>query len=365
MKAQQVTRDSLPGAVPTADAVPVRAGRPERVLSRPFLIGVGLLLLGALYFTTLQSQFNMYTYNLCLLAALGSLALNLLMGTVGQASIGNAAFLAVGAYATVFLDRAGVPMPLDIVFASLVAGVVGILVGFPALRIRGLYLVLATLAVYFIVVYVATEYQSNTVGGGGFQVNVIFGSQGLDQLQRSWVWLMTAILVVLLVGLRCLDRGRLGRAWRYVRDREIAASAVGINVARYKLSAFALSSVILGAEGSLLAHFTGSVTIDAFPLSLSISYVAMVLIGGLDSMLGALIGAGLVTALPVVVPQVVSGTIGGTTSSDLGANLATVIYGLLIIFFMTRSPRGLAGWLHTLWRKVLSLRSRGVAAVNT
>ena len=364
MNAQQVTRDAVQGAVPTADAVRVRAGRPARLLSRPFLIGIGLLVLCALYFTTFQSQINMYTYNLCLLAALGSLALNLLMGTVGQASIGNAAFLAVGAYATALFDRAGVPMPLDIVFASLAAGVVGILVGFPALRIRGIYLVLATLAAYFIVVYVATVYESDAVGAAGFQINVIFGTQSLTQLQRSWIWLMTAILVALLVGLRCLDRGRLGRAWRYVRDHEIAASAVGINVARYKLGAFALSSVILGAEGSLLVHFTGALTIDAFPLSLSISYVAMVLIGGLDSMLGALIGAGLVTALPVLVPQIVSSWSGSTTSSDFGANLATVIYGLLIIFFMTRSPRGLAGWLHTLWRKVLSLRSRGVA-VNT
>jgi branched-chain amino acid transport system permease protein len=321
------------------------------VISRPFVIGIALLALVSLYFTFFQSQYNDYTYNLCLLAAMGALSLNLLMGTVGQASIGNAAFLAIGAFVTAFLQGTGIPMPLDIVISALAAGIIGLIVGFPALRIRGLYLVLGTLATYFIVIYVATLYQSTSLGGTGFQVPVIFQSQGLDQLQRSWIWLLTALVVLVLLGLRCIDRGRVGRAWRFIRDHEVAALAVGISVARYKLAAFALSSAILGLEGSLLAYFTGSVTVDAFPLSLSISYVAMVLIGGLDSMLGAVIGAGLVTALPIVIPQIVSSTAGGTGSSDLGGNIATVIYGVLIVFFITRSPRGLAGWLETLARK--------------
>jgi branched-chain amino acid transport system permease protein len=344
-----------PGAARVSEPVaePVAAARKRaRILSVPFLAGAGLLALISLYFTLLQSEYNMYTYNLCLLAVLGALSLNLLMGTVGQASIGNAAFLAVGAFGTAFLDRAGVPMPADILIASLATGFVGLIVGIPALRIRGLYLVLGTLATYFIVIYVTTVYQSDTVGGSGFEVTVLFQSRGLLNGQRLWVWLLTVIVGVVLIGMRCIDHGRLGRAWRFIRDHEVAAPAVGISVYKYKLGAFWLSSVLLGFEGSLLAHFNGSVTTDAFPLALSISYVAMVLIGGLDSMLGAVIGAGLVTALPIVVPQLVTSLSTGDGSSSNGADLATIIYGLLIIFFMTRSPRGLAGWLETLARKV-------------
>jgi branched-chain amino acid transport system permease protein len=343
---------------------PAHVRKHARALSAPFMVGVGVLALISIYFTFLQSQYNMYTYNLCLLAVLGALSLNLLMGTVGQASIGNAAFIAVGAFATAFLDRAGVPMPLDILIAALITGVIGLIVGFPALRIRGLYLVLATLAAYFIVIYVATVYQTDTVGGAGFQVTVLFQSRGLVNGQRLWIWLLTAIVGLVLLGLRCIDRGRVGRAWRFIRDHEVAAPAVGINVPKYKLGAFWLSSVLLGFEGSLLAHFNGSVTVDAFPLSLSIAYVAMVLIGGLDSMLGAVIGAGLVTALPIVVPQIFSSLANGTGSSNTGADLATVVYGLLIIFFMTRSPRGVAGWLETLAQKGIRLRRRRVTATD-
>jgi len=334
------------------DTEPASVRNPARALSVPFLAGAGLLALISIYFTVFQTEYNMYTYNLCLLAVLGALSLNLLMGTVGQASIGNAAFIALGAFGTAFLDRAGVPMPADILIASLATGFIGLIVGFPALRIRGLYLVLGTLATYFIVIYVTTVYESDTVGGAGFQVTVLFQSSGLLNGQRLWIWLLTVIVGLVLTGMRCIDRGRLGRAWRFIRDHEVAAPAVGISVYKYKLGAFWLSSLLLGFEGSLLAHFNGSVTTDAFPLALSISYVAMVLVGGLDSMLGAVIGAGLVTALPIVVPQLVTSLSTGDGSSSTGADLATVVYGLLIIFFMTRSPRGVAGWLETIAQKL-------------
>lgn len=330
------------------DAVPTPVSRTVRrrgVISPMFLAGVVVLALVSLYFTFAQSQLNMYTYNLCLLAVLGSLALNLLMGTVGQASLGNAAFIAVGGFATAYLSRHGVGAPLDLILSAAVAAALGVLVGFPALRIRGLYLVLATLAAYYIFIYFATKYTSDTVGGSGFELSIFFQSSGLVEIQRQWIWLLTAVVVAVLVILRCIDRNRVGRAWRLIRDHEVAAPAVGIHVARYKLGAFALSSALLGFEGSLMAHFTGSVTVEAYPLALSISYVAMVLLGGMDSMLGAVIGAGLVTAIPIVIPQWVSHFQSDGSSTELGANLATVIYGLLIIFFITRSQRGIGDWL--------------------
>jgi branched-chain amino acid transport system permease protein len=325
-------------------AVPQRA----RVFSLAFFAGIAGLAIVSAYFSFAQSQLNMYTYNLCLLAVVGSLALNLLMGAAGQASLGNAAFIAVGGFATAFLDRSGVGAPLDLLLSAAIEAILGVIVGFPALRIRGLYLVLATLAAYYIVIYFATDYSSHTVGGSGFQIAIFFQNFSLVEIQQLWIWLLTAVVIVVLVILRCIDRNRVGRAWRLIRDHEVAAPALGIKVSRYKLGAFALSSALLGFEGSLMAHYTGSVTVDAYPLSLSIAYVAMVLLGGLDSMLGAVIGAGLVTAIPIVVPEWVSGFQANGSSTELGANLATVIYGLLIIFFITRSQHGIGEWLQTL-----------------
>jgi branched-chain amino acid transport system permease protein len=344
---QEVADATFPG-------VPKRTG----VFSRTFFAGIVVLALVSVYFSFAQSQLNMNTYNLCLLAVLGSLALNLLMGTVGQASLGNAAFIAVGAFMTAFLSRHGIGAPEDLLISAVIAGILGILVGFPALRIRGLYLVLATLAAYYIVIYFATEYTSHTVGGSGFQIPIFFQNAGLVQIQRLWIWLLTAIVIVVLIILRSIDRNRVGRAWRLIRDHEVAAPAVGIRASRYKLGAFALSSAILGLEGSLLAHFTGSVTTDAFPLSLSIAYVAMVLIGGLDNMLGAVIGAGLITAIPIVVPQWISQFQADDSSSALGANIATIIYGLLIIFFITRSQSGIGDWLEALGHRIWGWRRR-------
>jgi branched-chain amino acid transport system permease protein len=346
---------------PSTQRIPVQEvedsphpGVPRRpgVFSRAFFAGIAVLALVSAYFTFSPSQLNMYTYNLCLLAVLGALALNLLMGTVGQASLGNAAFIAVGGFSTAFLDQHGVGAPADVLLSAAAAAVLGIVVGFPALRIRGLYLVLATLAAYYIVIYFANAYTSDTVGGSGFQIAIFFQNASLIDIQRLWIWLLTAVVVAVLVILRSIDRNRVGRAWRLIRDHEVAAPAVGITVARYKLGAFALSSALLGLEGSLLAHFTGSVTVDAYPLALSIAYVAMVLLGGLDSMLGAVIGAGLVTAIPIVVPEWISHFQANGSSTELGANIATVIYGLLIIFFITRSQRGIGDWLNALGRRV-------------
>jgi branched-chain amino acid transport system permease protein len=129
-----------------------------------------------------------------------------------------------------------------------------------------------------------------------------------------------------------------------IRDHEAAAPALGIAVTRSKMTVFALSSVVIGIEGGLTAYLTGSVIADNFTLILAVSYIAMVVIGGLDSIAGAVIGAAIITALPTVVPKIVSHVIGVQSAAQKGASISQIIYGLLLVVFVTSSPRGIVGW---------------------
>jgi branched-chain amino acid transport system permease protein len=313
--------------------------------------------------TMTLSSADMYIFNTCLLAAVGAIALNLVMGTAGQVSIGNAAFLGVGSFSTVWFLSQGVPFPLDIALAAVTAGVVGLLVGLPALRLEGLYLALATLAAHFIVYFVCDRYQTSQLGhGSGFLVDPLFQSYGLDGQQRAWAWLLFGILAaVILVACRLLV-GKSGRAWRLIRDHEVVAPAMGINVTRYKLTAFVISSMLIGFEGGLLAHLSGVVAVDNITLAVAIAYLAMVLIGGLDSVTGAVIGAFLITALPTFVNRVLPSIVGDGAAAVHVPQISQVVYGLLIILFVTRSPQGLVGWAKQLRVRLSGARRRRRAA---
>src|SRR5579859_580993 len=251
----------------------------RKVRLSPVWFGIAGLVALTAYYVAEGSSFHLYILNTCLLAVFGAVALNLLMGTAGQVSIGNSAFLAVGAFATVFAVKSGIPFPGDMIFAALAAAAVGAVIGLPALRLRGLHLALATLAGFFIVTYFASQYQSNAKGGGsgGFFIPVLFQAQGLTGGQQYWAWTLVALVAVLIVGAMRLDKFRSGRAWRMIRDHEIAAHTLGIPVTRYKMSAFAISSAVIGFQGALGAHLSGSVSVDQFTLGVAIAYIAMVL----------------------------------------------------------------------------------------
>lgn len=351
--------ESAPMAGPSAPGRPTVWWRRWRI--RPVWLGIGLLALLTWAFTsggTLQS-YN-FTFNTCLLAVLGAVALNLLMGTAGLVSIGNSAFLAVGGFGALIVMRWQIAFPADVIAAGLIAGAVGIIVGLPALRLRGLYLALATLSAFFIVDYFANQYQRKAKGGGdgGFILSPVYNSRGLEGAQRYWAWTLFGVVAVLLLIMVRVSGERAGRAWRMIRDHETAAAALGIRVVRYKMMAFALSSAIIGAEGALSMHLTGSLSSDQYTLDLAIAYIAMVLIGGLDSIAGAVIGAGIVTALPVVTPKVLSGIIGSAEATQHGSAIAEAIYGLLVIILISSSPRGLVGAYHN------ALRSKVAASVG-
>jgi branched-chain amino acid transport system permease protein len=338
-------------------------GRVRRVPIRPAWYGVAALAVITAYYVAEGSAFHLFLLNTCLLAAIGAIALNLLMGTAGLVSIGNSAFLAVGAFSAVFAVKSGVPFPGDLVLGAVVAAAAGVVIGLPALRLRGLHLALATLAGFFIVQYFATLYQSKGKGGGsgGFFVPVLFQGQGFTGGQQYWAWTLLVIVGLLVLVATRLSAERSGRAWRMIRDHEIVAHTLGIPVTRYKMIAFALSSALIGFQGALAAHLNGSVSVDQYTLALAIAYIAMVLIGGLDSVLGAVIGAFLVTALPTVMPILLTSVLGRLPIARQGPAVAEILYGVLVIVFITSSPQGIVGLLRNIGRsRLLSAGQRRI-----
>lgn len=366
MSSHVESEDPTAPAPATTSPSPARSARRRRWVPTWLMAGLAVMAISTFYFATKASSANLFTFNSCLLAAFGAIALNVLMGTAGQVSIGTSAFLAVGGFSTIFFMRLGLPFPADVIAAGLAAGVAGLIVGLPALRLRGLQLALATLAAFYIVYYLGNEYQSKAknAGSGGFSINPLFQSRGLVGGQRYWAWMLFGLTALLVILAGRVTRYRSGREWRLVRDHETAAPALGIAVTRSKMTVFALSSVVIGIQGGLTVYLTGSVAADDFTLLLAVSYVAMVVIGGLDSIAGAVIGAVVVTALPTVVPHVVSSIIGAQQAAQKGASISEIVYGLLVVVFVTSSQRGIVGWFRRFRRvetnRQSSRRSAGI-----
>jgi branched-chain amino acid transport system permease protein len=328
-----------------------RVGRPStgfptrRVAAAPAFgvaaVGVGLLL-------DVQWQASLI---LALLACMGALALNLLLGTAGQVSIGNAGMLAVGAFGAVWFTELGLPFPVDVLCAAGAAGLVGLVVGLPALRLRGLYLAIATLAAHFVILFACLQYQNAAAGPAGFILAPVVPGR-LREAQATWVVVVAVVLVATMLLVGMLQSGATGRTWRMIRDHEEAAPTLGIRVTRWKLAAFVVSSTIVGAQGALLAHFSGVVTVESFTLGVAITYVAMVVVGSLDSVAGAVAGAILVALLPTVVPELVTLVLGASAPPTVGATLSAVVYGALILVFVVLLPQGIVGGLRGLRARV-------------
>ena len=294
--------------------------------------------------------------NLVLVAIVGALGLNILVGYTGQISIGQGAFMSVGAYtAANLIVRLDMPFWVTIPAGGLMAALIGIIVGIPSLRIKGIYLAIATLAAQLII-----EWTINHVEwiSGGVQSSIeihrpsLFGHQ-LTSEASIYLFLMFFV-VLAIVGTLNLVRSRIGRAFIAIRDQDIAAEIIGINIFRYKLYAFAISSFYAGVAGALESYYLGIANYEQFQLDVSIDYLAMVIIGGLGSVLGSIFGAVFVTLLPIVTRWVLDSGGGLFLSqanlANLVPNLRLVIFGGLIIFFLIVEPDGLA----RLWRNIRS-----------
>jgi branched-chain amino acid transport system permease protein len=348
---------------------------------------IGLVVLLALYLLVpyLINDTWASVLSLAGVVAIGAIGLNLLTGYTGQPSLGMAAFIGLGAFVAGYYGGGriadGIGYDLNLFVYMLIAlvagGVVGVLIGLPALRLRGNYLVIVTVGLVFVALYVWKKWTTFTGGNEGSPMPVkadislgfwsidflkptVFGKelgskQGLMYLAWGFVF-VTALLVKNIV------RTRPGRALQAVRDRDVAAEVVGVSLFRYKVSAFAISSAIASLAGVLYGLYLGYLTPDetSLGLVLSIQFLAVIVVGGIGTIYGSILGAVFIGALPTLIREFVPDNwnlpiLGwpivtndpSATGFSKGA-LATVIYALLIIVFLVVEPRGLAG----IWRRI-------------
>src|SRR5437899_5291696 len=301
-------------------------------------------------------EYYLSIINLSLIAIVGALGLNILVGYTGQISVGHAAFMSVGAYTAANLAvKLGLPFWIALPAGGLMAALVGAIVGIPSLRIKGLYLAIATLAGQLIIEWIINHTPAIS-GGAQASIQVprptLWGYELRSQGQLYFFLLFFAALAI--VATLNLIRSRIGRAFVAIRDQDIAAEIIGINIFRYKLLSFAISSFYAGVCGVLYTYYFGIANYEQFQLIVSIDYLAMIIIGGLGSVLGSIFGAIFVTLLPIVL-RILLENIGSLFFSE--AELANVIsgtrlavFGGLIIFFLVVEPEG----LNRLWRNIRS-----------
>jgi len=279
-----------------------------------------------------------------LIFALAALGLNILTGYAGQLSLGTAAFMAVGAFASYnFMLRVpGIPVLLAFVLGGLCAAMVGMAFGLPSLRIRGFYLAASTLATQFFVVWCLTKigWLTNFSSSGVItaQKMEIFG-YAFDTPERKYLLVLGVVVIMALLA-KNMIRSNLGRSWMAVRDMDVAAEVIGIRLMRTKLLAFAVSSFYCGVAGALYAFaYLGTVEPEAYNLDLSFRILFMIIIGGVGSVLGAFLGSAFIVLLPVFLNIVAHGLALPTT---VASNLELMVFGALIIFFLIVEPHGLA-----------------------
>jgi branched-chain amino acid transport system permease protein len=316
----------------------------------------GLAVLFCVVVPLTMSEYHLSVFNLILIAVVGAIGLNILVGYTGQISIGHGALMSVGAYtAANLITRLDAPFWLAVPAGGAMAAAIGAVIGIPSLRIKGLYLAIATLAGQLII-----EWTINHVPwiSGGVQASIevprptFLGTQLKSQTQLYLFLLFFAALAT--VGAINLARSRIGRAFIAIRDQDIAAEIIGIDIFRYKLTAFAISSFYAGVTGVLYTYYLGIANYEQFQINVSIDYLAMIIIGGLGSVLGSILGAIFVTLLPIVTRLTLE-SFGGLffSQADLAniiPNLRLVIFGALIIVFLALEPEG----LNRLWRNILS-----------
>jgi branched-chain amino acid transport system permease protein len=284
-----------------------------------------------------------------LFVTVGALGITVLTGFAGQISLGHVGFLMLGAYAyAIGVDRLGLPPELALVLAAVVPALFGLVVGLPSLRLHGLYLAITTLAFSHIVAVALLAGGSFTGGGRGIVIArpVIFGIDlGSDQAFYGFCLVMCMLAVLLTLNLR---RSYPGRAMVAIRDNDIAARTMGIDLVRYKLMAFLISSALTGVSGALMGLYMGIVSVESFPFLLSIEALAIIIVGGLGSVLGAVLGTVFIVTLPEVFSALMS-FVGGRLADVMTTSaheVKTILYGLAIIAFLRFDPRGLRGIWH-------------------
>ncbi|NUO98650.1 MAG: branched-chain amino acid ABC transporter permease [Nonomuraea sp.] len=285
--------------------------------------------------------FHVFQLTMVMIYAVALLGLNLLVGHAGQISLGHGAFFAVGAYAAaIMLDRWDTPYPLTLPVAAAVTFVLGLALGVPAMRLRGLYLALVTLAIAIFLVPLLKRFEDVTGGSMGLTLPKPQPPAWTGLAEDQWLYFLALAVAAAAFWLaRGLLRSRVGRALHALRDDEGAAEVMGVRLSSYKTLAFAWSAMFAGAAGCLYTWVIGFVSPDSFVVTLSITLLAGLVVGGLGSLYGPLLGALFVMFVPSI-------------SQDVNEAAPGVIFGLLIIAVMYVAPTGLAGLAERLIKKV-------------
>lgn len=316
----------------------------DSALSRWILAAFFIALLA---FPAVATSYWLDVFNRVGIAVIAALGLNLLTGFTGQISLGNAAFLAVGAYTTAWLAGRGVPFIVAMYVSGLVSALVGMVFGIPSLRLKGLYLAIATLAAHFIIEFAVTHWESVTGGVNGIAIAPAqLGPFAFDTDQRLYYVVLAAATFHLWFA-KNLFRTRMGKAFIAVRDHDISAEVMGVSVFKYKLYAFAVSSFFVGVAGSLLAYQAKIISPENFPLGVAIDQLGMIIIGGLGSVLGSIFGAVFITLLPEILrlgTSALSGQLPGLV--QIFSALKLGVFGLTIVLFLIFEPDGMAARWH-------------------
>ena len=329
---------------------------------------ITIIVIALITFIVVPLTFNEYyisILNFIGVAALGAIGLNILLGYTGQISVGHGAFMAVGAYTTAVILREFPDFPwiLALIGGGFGAAVVGMFFGIPSLRIKGLYLAVSTLAAQLIIEWGINHWPwlSGGAQGSVYVAHPTFpwmvdGELVMKPMKKNveYFYLIFATLAVGIVFALNIFRTHLGRAFIAVRDRDMAAEIIGIDVFKTKLAAFGISSFYAGVTGALYAFLYTIANVEAFTLLVSIQFLAMCVIGGLGSVLGSILGATFVVLLPIVNDLVVRGLGGAVlgwddaTASTILPKVNLILFGGLIMFFLIVEPDGLA----KLWRTI-------------
>lgn len=297
----------------------------------------------------LMGSFLLSYMTIILFTLVGVLGLTVLTGFTGLISLGHVGFLMLGAYAyAIGVTRLGLPPELALMLSAVIPAIFGLVVGIPSLRLHGLYLAITTLAFSYIVSAAILAGGKFTGAGRGIMIPRP-KMLGIDlSSDRAFYWFCLVVCILAVLVTLNFRRSYIGRALVAIRDNDIAARTMGINLVRFKLLAFLVSAALTGIAGAMMGLYLSIVSVESFPFLLSIEALAIVIVGGLGSVLGAVMGTIFIVALPEVFSALVS-TLGGRLQDLLTTSaheIKSVLYGLAIIGFLRFDPRGLRGIWH-------------------
>lgn len=324
----------------------------ERVLNNRYkLMFVYGMIIALAIFTMFANDYAILIASQMGILLIAVVGINILTGYTGLVSLGHGAFVAIGAYAVTIFNNlatgtvpAGIMPFLAIPFAVALAAIIGVIVGLPSLRVKGLYLAVATLAANFIVIFLIEEdlFAPWTGGMVGITTNSPNFFGWVLDTKREMFGMIAVVGFIALLAAQNLIRTRIGRAFIAIRDRDYSAEILGISLLRYKLMSFALSAAYCGLAGALFAYFYARILPEQFELALSLNLVAALIIGGMGRTMGPVFGVIIVVLVPEMIKVVFSGVVGDSASAaQFRAPLQEIAFGLLLVLFLLKEPLGI------------------------